>query len=135
MGQQQSVFDNNQFEKYAQCTYFKQKDILRLYKIFSKLDPDRINPRFVDTRTRLSFAQMQSLPELRENPFKVRLCKVFSTNGQGINFEDFLDMFSVLSSHAPWELKAAYAFRVFDYNGDAGICEDDIKQIVTSLVG
>ncbi len=135
MGQQQSVFDNNKFDKYAQCTYFNQKEILRLYKCFSKLDPERINSRLVDVRTQLSFAQIQSLPELKENPFKERLCQIFSANGQGINFEEFLDMFSVLSSHAPWELKAAYAFRVFDYNGDAAICEEDIKQIVTSLVG
>ena len=46
---------------------------------------------------RLSFAEVQSLPELKVNPFRERICKVFSTNGQGINFEDFLDMSSVFS--------------------------------------
>ena len=46
---------------------------------------------------RLSFAEVQSLPELKVNPFKERICKVFSTNGRGINFEDFLDMASVFS--------------------------------------
>lgn len=135
MGQSQSVFEQDQYNQYAQCTYFNQKDILRLYKRFSKLDSGRINPRIADVSTRLTFAQMQSLPELRENPFKDRICQVFSTDGHGIHFEDFLDMFSVLSSHAPWELKAAYAFRIFDYNGDAAICKADIKQIVRNLAG
>ncbi len=135
MGQSHSVFEQKQFDLYTQCTYFNQKDILRLYKRFYKLDPVRINPRIADVSTRLTFAQIQSLPELRENPFKERICQVFSTDGYGIHFEDFLDMFSVLSSHSPWELKAAYAFRIFDYNGDAAICKGDIKQIVHNLTG
>ena len=135
MGQRQSIFEHDQFELYTECTYFSPKDILRLYKCFAKLDPVRINTRIADVSTRLSFAQIQTLPELRENPFKERICQVFSTDGQGIHFEDFLDMFSVLSPHAPWELKAAYAFRIYDYNGDAAICEEDIKEIVRSLTG
>ena len=135
MGQGPSVFQEDQFEHYTECTYFTQKDILRLYKHFCHLDPVRINPMMADVTTRLSFAQIQTLPELRENPFRDRICQVFSTDGKGIHFEDFLDMFSVLSPHAPWDLKAAYAFRIYDFNGDAAICEEDIKKVVLSLTG
>ena len=60
---------------------------------------------------------------------------MFSTDGEGLNFEDFLDMFSVLSDNAPLHLKAAYAFRIYDFNGDNIICTDDIKETVKALTG
>ena len=44
-------------------------------------------------------------------------------------------MFSVLSDRAPWDLKATYAFRIYDYNNDSVICTKDIKRIVKSLTG
>ena len=60
---------------------------------------------------------------------------MFSTDDVGLNFEDFLDMFSVLSEHAPWDLKASYAFRIYDFNNDNDISEDDIKQTIRALTG
>ena len=46
---------------------------------------------------RLSFTEIMSIPELRENPFRLRICEVFASSGRGIGFEDFLDMCSVFS--------------------------------------
>lgn len=60
---------------------------------------------------------------------------MFATDQEGLNFEDFLDMFSVLSVHAPWDLKAAYAFRIYDFNNDNLICAEDIKKIISALTG
>ena len=60
---------------------------------------------------------------------------MFSTDGDGLNFEDFLDMFSVLSDNAPLHLKASYAFRIYDFNGDNTICTEDIKETVKALTG
>lgn len=60
---------------------------------------------------------------------------MFSTDGEGINFEDFMDMFSVLSEHAPYQLKAAYAFRIYDFNNDNAICIDDIRSTIKTLTG
>lgn len=64
-----------------------------------------------------------------------RLCEVFSTDSDGINFEDFLDMFSVLSVNAPLDLKATYAFRIYDYNDDNVICIEDIITTLKALTG
>ena len=47
--------------------------------------------------TRLSFTEVMSIPELRENPFRLRICEVFASSGRGIGFEDFLDLCSVFS--------------------------------------
>ena len=135
MGQGHSVFDEKQLEQYQDCTYFTSKQILKLYKRFSSLNRDKIDPKKADVTTRLNFAEVQSMPELRENPFRERICEVFSTNGQGLHFEDFLDLFSVFSEGAPWDLKATYAFRIYDFNGDAAICKEDIRQILNCLTG
>lgn len=135
MGQSQSVFQDEQIEQYSECTFFTRKDILRLYKRFSQLNPVKINSRIADVCTRLNYEEVKQLPELRVNPFRDRIIEVFSTDGHGLNFEDFLDLFSVFSERAPWDLKATYAFRIFDFNGDSAICKDDIEQVLTCLTG
>lgn len=137
MGQRQSVFEEpHQLEHYSDCTFFTGKDILRLYKRFSAINPLKIDSKNADVSTRLTFQELISgLPELRENPFRERICEVFSTDGKGIQFEDFLDMFSVLSERAPWDLKATYAFRIYDFNGDSAICREDIEEILSHLTG
>ena len=51
---------------------------------------------------------------MQENPFRRRICEVFSHDGSGnLNFDDFLDLFSVLSEMAPMQLKLKYAFRIY----------------------
>ena len=36
---------------------------------------------------------------------------------------------------APWELKAAYAFRVYDFNCDAYLCQDDLAETLICITG
>lgn len=48
------------------------------------------------------------------NPFRERICKVFSEDNSGdMSFEDFLDMMSVFSEGATRDVKASYAFRIY----------------------
>ena len=58
---------------------------------------------------------VSEFPELVSNPFGLQLCRVFSSteDKETMNFEDFLDMCSVLSPNAPIQTKADWAFRVF----------------------
>ena len=51
------------------------------------------------------------------NPFKDRICEVFSSSGDGnMTFEDFLDMMSVFSDNAPKSVKVEFAFRIYGEN-------------------
>lgn len=51
---------------------------------------------------------------LQENPFKQRICQVFSKEGNGsLSFEDFLDLLSVFSEQAPRQIKVYYAFKIY----------------------
>ncbi|XP_040349368.1 calcium and integrin-binding family member 2 isoform X1 [Herpailurus yagouaroundi] len=74
------------------------------------------------------------MPELRENPFKERIVEAFSEDGEGnLTFNDFVDMFSVLCESAPRELKANYAFKIYDFNTDNFICKEDLTRTLARL--
>lgn len=135
MGGKQSVFTEEQLEQYQDCSFFTKKEILHIWRRFAGLSPNRIDPRNGEANElRLNYEEIKEMPELKENPFKDRMCQVFSTNGDGsLSFEDFLDMFSVFSEAAPWDLKATYAFRIYDFDEDNFIDKNDLELTVKRL--
>jgi len=54
-------------------------------------------------------------PELKENPFRKRICKVFSVddNSGNLTFDQFVNLFSVFSEKAPREMKVQFAFKIY----------------------
>ncbi|XP_029431584.1 calcium and integrin-binding family member 2 isoform X2 [Rhinatrema bivittatum] len=73
-------------------------------------------------------------PSIGENPFKERIVEAFSEDGEGnLSFNDFVDMFSVLSEMAPRELKAIYAFKIYDFNTDNFICKSDLEKTLNKV--
>ena len=75
MGQsfRRPAFTEEQLYDYQDCTYFTRNEILRLYRRFCSLRPGTVDRRAADVSTRLSFLDVQAMPELRYNPFKVSL--------------------------------------------------------------
>ncbi|KAI6192731.1 Calcium and integrin-binding family member 2 [Aphelenchoides besseyi] len=119
------------------CTFFTKKDILRLYKRFYALNPSKVGTNMQDSRTsiiKLTFEEVEKMPELKENPFRRRICDVFSEDGYGnLTFDDFLDMFSVFSETAPLHLKLKYAFKIYDYDNDDQLGHDDLSKTIRCL--
>lgn len=78
-----------------------------------------------------------NLPELKANPFKERICRVFSTapRQDALSFEDFLDLLSVFSDTATPDIKSHYAFRIFDFDDDGTLNREDLSQLVNCLTG
>lgn len=76
-----------------------------------------------EVRHVLTFVDLQTtLLRLQENPFRKRICKAFSgaseahlggTDGNGLTFDEFVQMYSVFSDRAPRDLKVHYAFLVY----------------------
>lgn len=101
--------------------------------------------------------QVSSLPALRVNPFRDRICRVFSHNDV-FSFEDVLGMASVFSEQACPSLKVEYAFRIYgispsfqqeekgmeegiwtkwafkDFNENGFIDEEDLQRIILRLL-
>merc|ERR1711997_621174 len=136
MGGNNTKLSKDDEEAYKQLTNFTEKEVTLCYKRFSRLLPaglleevDNIN----DPRCRVEITKLLELPELKCNPFNVRLCRVFSGGRDNMIFEEFLDMMSVLSEYTPSNVKAEWAFKVFDFDGDGKLNKDDIYQTVSAL--
>lgn len=79
--------------------------------------PDLVPKQMTDgeaSTVRLPRQDIEQLDELKENPFKQRICEAFSRDGLGnLTFEDFLDLLSVFSEQAPRDIKLFYAFKIY----------------------
>lgn len=133
MGSSQSVFTEQELEDYQELTYFTKKEILHVHKRFSQLDDVAVS---ADKNAKLEKDIILQLPELQENPFKDRICDVFSSSSDGnMTFEDFLDMMSVFSDNAPKNVKVEYAFRIYDFDSDDMISSTDLQEVINRLTG
>lgn len=133
MGQTKSQFTDEELQDYEDLTFFSKKEILLAHKKFKALAPEKVGH---NKNAKLSKAKILEYPELRVNPFGDRICKVFSSSNDGdCTFEDFLDMMSVFSDACPKSLKAEYAFRIFDFDGDDMLGVSDLKQVIERLTG
>lgn len=62
---------------------------------------------------------MELFPQLKYNPFRDRLFRVFSSEkDERYSFEDFLDLCSAMHEDCPLDVKALWAFRVY---GEMGV--------------
>ena len=134
MGQGQSAFlTPSIISKYEAATFLSESEIRRLYLAFKQLTSAKagLNP-LMKTLTQKEF---ELIPELENNPFKERISKVFSNDQGLIGFEDFLEFASVMSDEASKEVKAFFAFRMYDFNDDGSIDRQDVYQVIKCLLG
>lgn len=133
MGNAQDIFSDRELEDYQELTFFTKKEIIHVFNRFRDLQPDAVAR---NRNAKLKKDVVMGLQELKVNPFKDRICEVFSSSGDGdMTFEDFLDMMSVFSENAPKNVKVEYAFRIYDFDGDEMISSDDLKEVVNRLTG
>uniref|UniRef100_A0A668AVM4 Calcium and integrin binding 1 (calmyrin) n=1 Tax=Myripristis murdjan TaxID=586833 RepID=A0A668AVM4_9TELE len=103
----------------------------RFTELLSKEDKALPNPR-------IPMQSILTLPELKSNPFRKRICHVFSTSDMkdgSLTFEDFLDLLSAFSDSATLEIKSHYAFRIFDFDDDGTLDVGDLEKLVNCLTG
>ncbi|XP_015913286.1 calcium and integrin-binding protein 1 [Parasteatoda tepidariorum] len=129
MGQKQSLLPEEKIREYELLTYLNEKEIIKAYERFRKLEPD-IDPKSFNPA--LSLLKLDELPELQVNPFKDRLIYLFTDpTSRCMSFEDYLDMMSVFSERAPISLKAEYAFKIYDFDDDDLLSRNDLKEILS----
>ncbi|XP_064084158.1 calcium and integrin-binding family member 3-like [Macrobrachium nipponense] len=133
MGNNKSVFTVEELQEYEELTYLTRKEIILAWKRWE----DLVGKAGVRNKsTRYPEEAIQEMPELKYNPFKRRITYVFSSARDGrMGFDDFLDLLSVMSDKAPLQLKAFYAFHIFDYNGDHMLDDEDLEFVIDRLTG
>uniref|UniRef100_A0A8C5LZR2 Calcium and integrin binding 1 n=1 Tax=Leptobrachium leishanense TaxID=445787 RepID=A0A8C5LZR2_9ANUR len=136
MGGSASQLSKTLINEYQELTYLTKQEILLAYRRFSELAQKESRSNIESIR--IPKERFLTLPELKANPFKHRICHVFSTSDQedgGMTFEDFLDLLSAFSESATLEIKSHYAFRIFDFDGDGVLNESDLEKLVNHLTG
>merc|ERR1712179_168134 len=138
MGSSHSLVSKEELAAYKELTYFSESEIkasiLRFCQLLGEAGEGITNIN--DPRARVRQEDVISrLQELRVNPFADRICAVFAHSEEFMVFEEFLDMISSLSESAPTSVKAEWAFRMFDYDGDRMLGKDDIRQVLDAVTG
>ncbi|NXC88804.1 CIB2 protein, partial [Cercotrichas coryphoeus] len=111
--------------------------VYRLHGRYHEMAPNVVPMDYTkDPDVKLPMQLIINMPELKENPFKERIVASFSEDGEGsLSFNDFVDMFSVLSEMAPRELKAIYAFKIYGTGGDwqGFLCLESVRGTLGDL--
>ncbi|XP_041984618.1 calcium and integrin-binding protein 1-like [Aricia agestis] len=119
-------------EDYTSLTYLNKGEILYLMKKFYSIDPDKIEADYAHRFPKDEI--IKKFEVLKNNPFRDRLFRVFSSKQDGcFSFEDLLDLCSAMSPDCPAEVKAAWAFRVYDIDEDNQISSRDIYDILDRI--
>eukprot|EP00043_Microstomoeca_roanoka_P017454 m.182085 g.182085 ORF g.182085 m.182085 type:complete len:213 (+) comp16639_c3_seq1:339-977(+) len=130
MGGLQSQFLQKNLTIYQDHTYLSRSEIIHVHRLYLKCGGAD------NGEDKLPIPQILDLPQLKQNPFKQRICKVFAAgDASGMTFVEFLDMFSIFSDNAPVEEKIIYAFKIYDFNDDDIIDKADLFEVVTRLCG
>lgn len=109
------------FNKFSFCFslsfFFFATFFCSVHKRFRELRPDLVPRQMTEgqaSSVKVPRECIEKMSELRENPFRRRICEAFSRDGQGnLSFEDFLDALSVFSEQAPRDIKVFYAFKIY----------------------
>lgn len=108
-----------------------------MHKRFHEMRPDLIPKQMTEgqaSTVKLPCESIEKMPELKENPFRRKICEAFSRDGQGnLTFEEFLDLLSVFSEQSPRDIKVNYAFKIYDFDKDGFIGQDDLKNVLKAL--
>ncbi|KOB72819.1 Neuronal calcium sensor [Operophtera brumata] len=103
-----------------------------LMKKFHSICPEKL---VADQQHRFTKEEIvKKFDVLKNNPFQDRLFRVFSSKKDDcFSFEDLLDMCSAMSAECPPDVKAAWAFKVYDLDEDNQISSRDIIEILDRL--
>lgn len=137
MGTTASQLGKDLLSEYQELTFLTKQEILLAHKRYAELlTKDDLTTDL--SNVRVPMKKIHTLPELKSNPFRERICHVFSTsdpNDGSLSFEDFLDLLSAFSDSATMEIKSHYAFRIFDFDDDGTLDCGDLKNLVNCLTG
>jgi len=66
----------------------------------------------------ISAQDLKRIDELLYNPFAARIADIFSEDGSGrLSFKNFLELFSVFSPRASFDVKVIFLFAIWDFDG------------------
>lgn len=146
MGSSQGKFDEDSMKEFEATTSLNRYEIYHAFKQFHQLyheyrqstDSECPMPEMVsrdghiNTEVFMPIEMIsEKLPALKVNPFRSRICTIFSAGGNGtMSFIEFLDMVSAFSPKNPLQQKSHHAFQIFDIDDDGIISREDMDSVL-----
>jgi len=159
-------FKFEDLEVYESCTCLTGAEILELHEKFTEMggvrEKDSDNERVLrgagadmrmstatggiaaeaagsDLGRKVTMSAVCNQSELKNNPFKQRLCQIFSSEPRDsdkygdLTFDEFVDLYHAMSPRAPREIKMQTAFRLYDYDHNGYLTKEDLAQLLRDL--
>lgn len=127
------ILDEETIATYIELTYLNKNEIYRVINLLDNVNPGKLrqNPHH-----RFTIDEIETIfPQLRCSPFRDSIYRVFSSKkDERLSLEDVLDLCSAFSEHCPDNVRATWAFYVFDLNGDGEISSNDLIETVQRLM-
>ncbi|XP_015433875.1 PREDICTED: calcium and integrin-binding protein 1-like [Dufourea novaeangliae] len=119
---------------YIDLSYLRKSEILYIVQRLDDIDPGKLNKNL---QHRFPVEQIETiLPHVQCSPFSDSIYRVFSSKKDNhLSLEDVLDLCSAFSDNAPDDVRAAWAFYIFDLDGDNQISLNDLMGAVERLTG
>jgi hypothetical protein len=165
MGLGQSTFRREELEVYEACTCLSGAEIIELFEKFTDLggvregdDETEATIRGAGAALRMSMdaekggeggaartgkkVKMEHVikqSELRNNPFKKRLCEIFTSEPKGtanygdLTFDEFVDLYNTMSARASKEVKTQTAFRLYDFDDNGYLTRPDLSMLLQTI--
>ncbi|CAL4089894.1 unnamed protein product, partial [Meganyctiphanes norvegica] len=139
MGNKVAAFTEEQLVEYQEQVVEYQEQLVKVVQLYREVAAEqggfpRVVTRDMAASYSVPYQDLDALTELKENPFRRRVCEVFSEDGSaGLTFNEFLEMFSVFSESCPRDIKVQYAFKIYDFDGDGFIGPNDLEASVKHL--
>jgi len=152
-GGSKKFLTESDLEMYQLLTFLSEEEIVHCSKKYVEMFEDEEVTAYVkkdgSRKYILNLKLPQSkfkdkMPEFKVNPFGERLLRVFTQDSnrtvppgkeEVVMFEDYLNMVSILGSSCPSQVKAKWAFKVYDFDSNEVIDAYDIRETVEKLTG
>ncbi|KAK2956734.1 putative Neuronal calcium sensor 1 [Blattamonas nauphoetae] len=117
-----NYFKSSQFKDLVKRTHFNQNEAKAIYDIFQSVSPDGI------TIDKIIF---QYILRLQPGLFADRIYLVFDQDRDDVlTFSELLIGLSVFSNRGTIDEKLRFSFRIYDFDGDGTIDEDELCRIL-----
>lgn len=127
-----TVLTVEQLAQYEKSTFFTRREVTSLYARFESMGGS--------TEVPVSATAVIQMPELRVNPFRKRIAHVYGSFDKRsgklhLSFHQFLNLMNTFSSRTSIEVKAFWAFKIYDFNQDNFIDLSDVVKLLDVTAG
>jgi len=130
MGQKGSSLNalkKKEVRDFMTSTHFEADEINALYNHFRGIAARKTDDKLIDRQ------EFQLSLGIKESLFVDRMFQLFDGNGDGfINFSEYLNGLSALSSRGTLDEKIKLSFRIYDFDADNKISDSELSKMLLS---